>query len=106
MVLGIRPEHVRLPEEGDTQTVRGDVFLVENLGMSDLVSMRVHGDENLVIRSLLPTDATWEQASRWARSAARLPHAGSGLPGEMGLSRCQRAWGGIGLSSSLPRQSR
>jgi len=61
VIFGIRPEHVRLPEEGDTQTVRGDVFLVENLGMSDLVSLRVHGDENLVIRSLIPADATWER---------------------------------------------
>jgi multiple sugar transport system ATP-binding protein len=57
VIMGIRPEHVRLPEEGDTQTIRGDVFLVENLGMSDLVSVRVHGDENLVIRSLIPADA-------------------------------------------------
>ncbi|MEM6836635.1 MAG: ABC transporter ATP-binding protein [Cyanobacteria bacterium P01_C01_bin.120] len=61
VVLGIRPEHVRLPEDGDTQTIRGNVFLVENLGMSDLVSLRVHGDENLVIRALIPADATWER---------------------------------------------
>jgi multiple sugar transport system ATP-binding protein len=61
VIMGIRPEHVRLPEEGDTQTIRGDVFLVENLGMSDLVSVRVHGDENLVIRSLIPADATWSR---------------------------------------------
>ncbi|MDA0674572.1 MAG: ABC transporter ATP-binding protein [Cyanobacteria bacterium] len=61
VIMGIRPEHVRLPEEGDTQTIRGDVFLVENLGMSDLVSFRVHGDENLVIRSLIPADATWSR---------------------------------------------
>jgi multiple sugar transport system ATP-binding protein len=61
VIMGIRPEHVRLPEEGDTQTIRGDVFLVENLGMSDLVSVRVYGDENLVIRSLIPADATWSR---------------------------------------------
>jgi multiple sugar transport system ATP-binding protein len=61
VIMGIRPEHVRLPEEGDSQTIRGDVFLVENLGMSDLVSVRVHGDENLVIRSLIPSDATWSR---------------------------------------------
>jgi multiple sugar transport system ATP-binding protein len=61
VIMGIRPEHVRLPEEGDTQTIRGDVFLVENLGMSDLVSVRIHGDENLVIRSLIPADATWSR---------------------------------------------
>ncbi len=72
VVLGIRPEHVRLPEEGDSQTIRGDVFLVENLGMSDLVSLRVHGDENLVIRSLIPADATWQREDL---ELAMPPHA-------------------------------
>jgi multiple sugar transport system ATP-binding protein len=61
VIMGIRPEHVRLPREGDSQVIRGDVFLVENLGMSDLISLRVHGDENLVIRSLIPADATWSR---------------------------------------------
>ena len=61
VIIGIRPEHVRLPREGDTQTIRGDVFLVENLGMSDLISLRVHGDENLTIRALLPSDAHWSR---------------------------------------------
>jgi len=61
LVMGLRPEHVRLPEAGDTQTIRGDVFLVENLGMSDLVSLRVHGDDDLVLRSLIPADATWSR---------------------------------------------
>ena len=37
VIMGIRPEHMRLPREGDAQTIRGDVFLVENLGMSDLI---------------------------------------------------------------------
>lgn len=61
LTIGIRPEHVRLPEAGDTQTIRGDVFLVENLGISDLVSLRVHGNDSLVIRSLIPADATWSR---------------------------------------------
>ena len=59
--MGIRPEHMRLPREGDAQTIRGDVFLVENLGMSDLISLRVYGDENLTIRALLPSDAHWSR---------------------------------------------
>jgi multiple sugar transport system ATP-binding protein len=61
VIMGIRPEHVRLPREGDSQVIRGDVFLVENLGMSDLISLRVHGDENLTIRALLPSDAHWSR---------------------------------------------
>ncbi len=61
VIMGIRPEHVQLPREGDSQTIRGDVFLVENLGMSDLISLRVYGDENLTIRALLPSDAQWSR---------------------------------------------
>ncbi|MBF2035069.1 MAG: ABC transporter ATP-binding protein [Leptolyngbyaceae cyanobacterium T60_A2020_046] len=61
VILGIRPEHVRLPQEGDCQIVRGDVFLVENLGMSDLVSVRLHGSDDRVLRAMLPADATWSR---------------------------------------------
>ena len=61
VIMGIRPEHVRLPGEGDAQIIRGDVFLVENLGMSDLISLRVHGDESMTIRALLPSDAHWSR---------------------------------------------
>lgn len=71
LTLGMRPEHVRLPEPGDTQIIRGDVFLVENLGISDLVSLRIHGDDSLVIRSLIPADATW---SREDLELAIAPH--------------------------------
>ncbi|NJN01121.1 MAG: ATP-binding cassette domain-containing protein [Leptolyngbyaceae cyanobacterium SL_1_1] len=57
--LGIRPEHVRLaqPEENET-TVHGQVFLVENLGMSYLLSIRLDGEET-TLRALLPSDAHW-----------------------------------------------
>jgi multiple sugar transport system ATP-binding protein len=61
VIMGIRPEHLRLPQEGDTQTIRGDVFLVENLGMSDLISLRVHGDDQMTLRALLPSDAHWQR---------------------------------------------
>lgn len=61
LVVGIRPEHIRIPKPEDTQIVRGTVFLVENLGMSTLVSLRVEGDEDLVLRSLIPSDATWSR---------------------------------------------
>ncbi|WP_008317839.1 ABC transporter ATP-binding protein [Leptolyngbya sp. PCC 6406] len=61
VVMGIRPEHVRLPEPGDTQIIHGNVFLVENLGMSDLLSVRVQGSDDLVLRTMIPADATWSR---------------------------------------------
>jgi multiple sugar transport system ATP-binding protein len=61
VVLGIRPEHLRLPRDGDRLIVGGPVFLVENLGMHDLVSLRVEGDPSLTLRAILPADAAWSQ---------------------------------------------
>ncbi|ASC69804.1 ABC transporter protein [Halomicronema hongdechloris C2206] len=61
VVMGIRPEHVRLPQPGDQQTIRGDVFLVENLGMSTLISVRIHGTDDTTLRALLPSDADWSR---------------------------------------------
>lgn len=60
-VLGIRPEHVRVAQPGDTQTVEGRVFLVENLGMHNLVSVRVENGnaQPMTIRVLLPIDQRW-----------------------------------------------
>lgn len=53
IVLGIRPEHVRLTHSGNDAAIRGRVGLVENLGMSDLLSIQV---EKLPspLRALLP----------------------------------------------------
>jgi multiple sugar transport system ATP-binding protein len=62
IVLGIRPEHVRLALPEDSSVVQGKVILVENLGMSDLISVRVRGAENLTLRTLLPPDQSWSQA--------------------------------------------
>jgi multiple sugar transport system ATP-binding protein len=45
IILGIRPEHVRIPQPDDTQTIQGQVYLVENLGMHNLVSVRVASSE-------------------------------------------------------------
>jgi multiple sugar transport system ATP-binding protein len=58
LVLGIRPEHVRLAQNGEQNTVQGRVFLVENLGMHDLVSVRVEnrGTEPMTVRTLLPVN--------------------------------------------------
>ncbi|WP_299414944.1 ABC transporter ATP-binding protein [Acaryochloris sp. IP29b_bin.148] len=62
VVLGIRPEHIRLATPTDSITVAGQVFLVENLGMSNLLSLKVQGGEE-TLRALLPTDQTWSGES-------------------------------------------
>ncbi|MBD2020142.1 ABC transporter ATP-binding protein [Leptolyngbya sp. FACHB-36] len=61
IVLGLRPEHVRLAQAGEPTTVRGRVFLVENLGMHSLVSLRIANSqgEPVIIRGLLPPDQDW-----------------------------------------------
>ncbi|PMB19556.1 ABC transporter ATP-binding protein [Fischerella thermalis] len=57
IVLGIRPEHVRIPQDGDTNIIKGRVFLVENLGMHNLVSVSIASQtEPLTVRALLPPD--------------------------------------------------
>jgi multiple sugar transport system ATP-binding protein len=61
VILGIRPEHLRLPQEGDAHIVSGNVFLVENLGMHDLVSLKVQGDPSLTLRALISADASWSK---------------------------------------------
>jgi multiple sugar transport system ATP-binding protein len=59
VVLGIRPEDVYLAEFEDRLTIQGRIFLVENLGMQNLISVRVKGTE-MRIRALLPSDQVWE----------------------------------------------
>ncbi|MBF2046795.1 MAG: ABC transporter ATP-binding protein [Elainella sp. C42_A2020_010] len=64
ITLGIRPEHVELANSdvnGDTQTVQGKVILMENLGMSNLVSIRIRGAENMTLRALIPSDRAWRE---------------------------------------------
>jgi multiple sugar transport system ATP-binding protein len=61
IILGIRPEHVRIAQPEDTQMIQGQVYLVENLGMHNLVSVRVTSSETepLTVRALLPPDQKW-----------------------------------------------
>jgi len=61
IVLGIRPENVRLAQPNDTQTIQGRVFLVEHLGMHNLVSVQVDDAHtgSITVRALLPTDQNW-----------------------------------------------
>ncbi|NEQ24145.1 MAG: ABC transporter ATP-binding protein [Microcoleus sp. SIO2G3] len=59
IVAGIRPEDVNVAKPDDRLTIQGRIFLVENLGMQNLISVRVKGSE-LRIRALLPTHQAWE----------------------------------------------
>ncbi len=63
LVLGIRPEHLRLAQAEDSWTVTGEVFLVENLGMHKLVSTRIANQQGapIVLRSLLSPSEDWHQ---------------------------------------------
>jgi multiple sugar transport system ATP-binding protein len=63
ITLGIRPEHVRLATPEDTHPIESKVILKENLGMSDLISARVKGAENITIRALLPSDRPLREES-------------------------------------------
>ena len=63
IVLGIRPESVHIPQPGDTQIIRGKVFLREHLGMHNLVSVKVDSSlgSDITVRVLLPTDQSWSE---------------------------------------------
>ncbi len=41
VIMGIRPEHIRLAQEGETPDLQGEVFLVEPLGRDDLINVTV-----------------------------------------------------------------
>jgi multiple sugar transport system ATP-binding protein len=58
IILGIRPEHLWLASPEDTQWVEGRTYLVENLGMHNLVSLRLEdgAEEPQTVRVLLPVD--------------------------------------------------
>ena len=57
VILGIRPEHLAFAASEDQLTVKGQVFLIENLGMHKLVSLRVQNSlgELDTLRVLLRT---------------------------------------------------
>lgn len=60
IMLGIRPEDVRLATESDEQVVRGKVILVEDLGKEQLLTVQIEGSEK-TLRSLIPADQTWDR---------------------------------------------
>jgi multiple sugar transport system ATP-binding protein len=55
VILGIRPEHLAFAASEDQPTVKGQIFLIENLGMHSLVSLRVQNslEEPSTLRILL-----------------------------------------------------
>lgn len=59
IVLGIRPEDVRLATESDQEVVKGNVILVEDLGKEQLLTVQIEGAEDKQIRSLIPADQSW-----------------------------------------------
>jgi len=63
VVMGVRPEHIQLAKSDDPQTIQGKVFLVENLGMHNLVSLRVQSsrdEQPVILRALLPPHNNWQ----------------------------------------------
>lgn len=59
LILGIRPEDISWATVEDNNTIEGVVFLAEQLGKENLVSIQVEGTD-LTIRALLPNDLVWE----------------------------------------------
>jgi multiple sugar transport system ATP-binding protein len=60
IVMGIRPEAVSFATSEDEQAIQGQIYLVQNLGMQNLISVRVKGSDSVTIRALLPSDRRWE----------------------------------------------
>jgi multiple sugar transport system ATP-binding protein len=63
IVMGIRPEHIRIAEPEDLNAIHGRVSLVENLGMHYLVSVEIPNNShpNTVLRALIPSDRSWNR---------------------------------------------
>jgi multiple sugar transport system ATP-binding protein len=59
IILGIRPEHVRLADANDAVILPGRIHLIENLGMSDLLSVQIEGSP-APLRALLPPQSWGE----------------------------------------------
>lgn len=61
IVLGIRPEHLRLAQPNEQPSLTGRAFLVENLGMHSLVSVQVNNPQGdpIRLRTLLNPDCDW-----------------------------------------------
>ena len=58
VVLGLRPEDVTIASS-EAESFTGQVYLVEQLGKENLVSIKVNNSE-ITIRALLPSDGDWQ----------------------------------------------
>jgi multiple sugar transport system ATP-binding protein len=76
IVLGIRPEHVRLAQPGELPAIQGRVFLVENLGMYKLVSIQIPNAQGspVTIRTLLSPNQDWSNRELTLAIPAELTH--------------------------------
>ncbi len=73
IVLGIRPEDIRLAQPEDSQTIEGKVYLVEELGKENLISVKVEGSD-ITVRALFAADHNWEGDAVTLAMPGRLIH--------------------------------
>ena len=59
IVLGIRPEDLTIAPSQTEAVVMGRVYLVEQLGKENLVSVKID-DSDITLRALLPSDTDWQ----------------------------------------------
>ncbi len=59
IVLGIRPEDINQAKETDSQVVRGQIKLVEELGKESLITVQIE-QSDLVIRALIKDEEQWQ----------------------------------------------
>ncbi len=59
IVLGIRPEDINQAKETDSQVVRGQIKLVEELGKESLITVQIE-QSDLVIRALIKDEEKWQ----------------------------------------------
>ena len=59
IIMGVRPEDVLLASNETEATLTGQVYLVEQLGKDNLVSLKVDNSD-ITIRALLPSDVRWD----------------------------------------------
>jgi multiple sugar transport system ATP-binding protein len=62
VILGIRPEDLSLAAAGEEPTIIGQVYLVEQLGKDNLVSVKIDRSD-ITIRALLPSDDQFQETT-------------------------------------------
>ncbi len=62
IIFGIRPEHISLTTVEDTNAIKGQIILIEELGKEKLVSVKIDNCD-LIIRALLSQDNIQERDS-------------------------------------------